>query len=177
MLAAATWCGTFIHSTAAERAIFAAHQFQHGNYRGVQTERWHSARLELLGRFFKQRRRSPSESLATSAIGAIGFYADMKVYDLHGLVDTHIAHLPPPSTAGRGRPGHERRDLAYTIGLRPTYLMFSRSLTPDPEDLHRYVPEALRPTVDREYQPVTVWLNDPRNRERGYFTFYERRHR
>ena len=96
MLAAATWCGTFIHSTAAERAIFAAHQFQHGNYRGVQTERWHSARLELLGRFFKQRRRSPSESLATSAIGAIGFYADMKVYDFHGLVDTHIAHSPRP---------------------------------------------------------------------------------
>ena len=94
----------------------------------MQIERWHVARLSVIGRFFDGYRRDPSESLATTAIGAIGYYADMQIYDIHGLVDIHIAHMPPPPGFGTRRPGHGRSDLKYTFSLKPTYVMFSRDL-------------------------------------------------
>ncbi len=167
---------TFFPSTPLERSFFASPPQQHGNYRGVQIERWHVARLSAIGRFFDGYRRDPSESLATAAIGAIGFYADMQILDFHGLVDTHIAHLPPPPNMGRGRAGHERQDLPYTFSLQPTYVMFSRDLTPEPIELWRYLrDDTLKAHVDKEYVHQSVWLTDVRNGESGYFTFFERR--
>ena len=67
-----------------------------------------------------------------------------RFYDIHGLVDTHIAHMPPPPDFARRRAGHGRSDLQYTFSLEPTYVMFSRDLTPEPIDLWRYVPADLR---------------------------------
>jgi hypothetical protein len=166
---------TFFPSTPLERSFFASPPQQHGNYRGVQIERWHVARLTVIGHFFDRYRRDPSESLATTAIGAIGFYADMQIYDIHGLVDTHIAHMPTPPDFARRRAGHGRSDLRYTFALAPTYVMFSRDLTPEPIDLWRYVPADLRATVERDYTHASAWLTDTRNGESGYFTFFERR--
>ena len=166
---------TFFPSTPLERSFFASPPQQHGDYRGVQIERWHVARLTVIGKFFDDYRRDPSESLATTAIGAIGYYADMQIYDIHGLVDTHIAHTPPPPDFGKRRPGHGRMDLPYTFGLKPTYVMFSRDLTPEPIELWRYVPDDMRPAVERDYVHRSVQLADERNAERGYFTFFERR--
>jgi arabinofuranosyltransferase len=166
---------TFFPSTILERSFFASPPQQHGDYRGVQIERWHVARLSVIGKFFKTYRRDASESLATPAIGAIGYYSDMRVYDVHGLVDTHIAHMPPPPNFAQRRPGHGRIDLPYTFSLEPTYVMFSRDLTPKPIELWNYVPEELRPIVDRDYVHQSVWLVDERNAESGYFTFFERR--
>lgn len=170
-----TALATFFPSTVLERSFFASPPQQHGNYRGVQIERWHVARLSVIGRFFRGYRRDPSESLATTAIGAIGYYSDMRVYDIHGLVDTHIAHMPPPPDFGRLRPGHGRKDLPYTFSLEPTYVMFSRDLTPAPIELWRYIDNALRPVVERDYVHRAVWLVDDANGQRGYFTFLERR--
>lgn len=174
-LVAFTAAATFFPSTILERSFFASPPQQHGNYRGVQIERWHVARLSVIGRFFDGYRRDPSESLATTAIGAIGYYADMQIYDIHGLVDVHIAHMPPPPDFGKRRAGHGRSDLRYTFSQKPTYVMFSRDLSPEPVDLWRYVPDDLRAEVDRDYAPASVQLTDERNRERGYFTFFERR--
>ena len=174
-LVAFTALATFFPSTVLERSFFDSPPQQHGNYRGVQIERWHVARLSVIGHFFDGYRRDPSESLATTAIGAIGYYADMQIYDIHGLVDVHIAHMPPPPGFGTRRPGHGRSDLRYTFSLEPTYVMFSRDLSAAPVDLWRYVPEDLRAEVDRDYAPTSAWLTDERNNERGFFTFFERR--
>jgi len=170
-----TLAGTFFPSTRLERGFFATPPVQHGDWRGVQTERWHVARLSVIGQFFRDYRRDYNESLATSAIGAIGYYSDMRVDDVHGLVDPHIAHLPAPPDFAKHRPGHGRTDLAYSLSLRPTYFMFPRELTPQPITLWQYVPEPLRASVDRDYVHRSVWLTDPRNAEAGYFTFFERR--
>ena len=175
VLLAVTLAATFFPSTPLERSFFYTPPQQHGDYRGVQTERWHVARLSTIGRFFGEYRRDYSESVATSAIGAIGYYANMRVLDMHGLVDTHIAHLPAPPDLGTRRPGHGREDLEYTLSLQPTYVMFSRDLTSAPTDLWRYVPEALRASVDRAYVATSVRLDDSVNAESGYFTFFERR--
>ncbi|MCB1035046.1 MAG: hypothetical protein KDD47_14560, partial [Acidobacteria bacterium] len=40
--------GTFVHSTPFEKDLFAKAPRQHGTFRGVETERWHVARLSLL---------------------------------------------------------------------------------------------------------------------------------
>ncbi len=175
LLIAITAAGTFFPSTRLERGFFASPPQQHGDWRGVLIERWHVARLSVIGRFFRGYRRDYSESLATSAIGAIGYYADMTVYDVHGLVDTHIAHLPAPPDFAEHRAGHGRSDLPYTLDQRPTYFMFPRDLTETPGDLWQYVPEALRDRMDRDYLHRSVWLVDPVNHEQGFFTFFERR--
>lgn len=166
---------TFFPSTPLERSFFASPPQQHGDYRGVQIERWHVARLSVIGRFFRGYRRDPTESLATTAIGAIGYHADMQIYDIHGLVDTHIAHLPAPPDFAKHRAGHGRMDLPYTFSLKPVYVMFSRDLTAEPIDLWRYLPDELRAAVERDYVHTSKWLTDERNGEAGYFTFFERR--
>jgi hypothetical protein len=174
-LVAFTMAATFFPSTPLERSFFYAPPQQFGAYRGVIVSRWHVNRLTVLGKFFDRYRRDRSESLATTAIGAIGYYADMQVLDMHGLVDTHIAHMPPPPDFGWGRPGHGRKDYPYTFSLRPTYVMFSRDLTPRPIELWNYVPEDMRVAVEQEYVHRSVWIQDPANAEDGYFTFFERR--
>ena len=166
---------TLFPSTPLERSFFASPPQQHGDYRGVQIERWHVARLSVIGRFFNTYRRDPTERLATTAIGAIGYYADMQIDDIHGLVDTYIAHMPPPPDFAKHRAGHGRIHLRYTFSLEPTYVMFSRDLTTQPIDLWRYVPADLRAAVERDYVHTSRWLTDGRNGESGYFTFFERR--
>jgi hypothetical protein len=83
--------------------------------------------------------------------------------------------MPTPPDFARRRAGHGRSDLRYTFALAPTYVMFSRDLTPEPIDLWRYVPADLRATVERDYTHASAWLTDSRNGESGYFTFFERR--
>ena len=120
-----TAAATCFPSTPLERSFFYAPPQQFGAYRGVVTSRWHVRRLAVIGQFFNRYRRDAAESLATTAIGAVGYYADMQVLDIHGLVDVHIAHMRA-ARFGMARPGHGRKDLPYTFALRPTYVMFSR---------------------------------------------------
>ena len=83
--------------------------------------------------------------------------------------------MPPPPDFAKRRAGHGRSDLRYTFSLEPTYVMFSRDLTPQPIDLWRYVPDELR--ADRRTRlRAPLGVADRRaQRESGYFTFFERR--
>lgn len=169
---------TAAHSTPIDSRLFPKPPRQHGHYAGVKTERWHVARLSLIGHFFRSYRQSTDESLATDAIGAISFYSGLKVYGFHGLVDKHIARRQSAgATPGLGLPGHEKEGALYVLSKRPTYVMFSRLLTPlplgYPNDLEGEVAAVLR----REYVPVSVELEDKVNGETGYFTFYQRKDR
>ncbi len=67
----------------------------------------------------------PDESIATQAIGAIGYYSERSIIDILGLVDEHIAHLPV--RVGRGFPGHEKHDAVYTLSRNPTYIVLGHS--------------------------------------------------
>jgi hypothetical protein len=168
---------TGIHSTPLDPRIFPKPPLQHGHFAGVQTERWHSARLSLIGDFFREHRRSPGESLATDAIGAIGYYSQMRVYDIHGLVDPHIAHERRRGEA-EGllvKPGHQRGDLKYILSKDPTYIMFDRRFTAEPGGYPGGVGPAVRELLERDFEPVSVWLDDAVNAESGYFTFCARR--
>ena len=166
---------TLVHSTRAEKHLFVKPSQQHGNFQGVRIERWHVARLSLIGRFFRDHRRSPDESLATSAIGAIGYYSDMTMLDFHGLVDRHIARTAVPDIKRMGRAGHQKTDFPYLFAKSPTYIMLTRELTPEPADLRRFAPPGVWDLVAGNYGPRSVWLTDTVNGEAGYFTFLVRR--
>src|SRR5260221_3552567 len=72
LVVAVAAAATALSSTPLAGSIFRVAQWQHGNHRGVLAERWYVARFSLIGRFFEQNRRGPSETLATRTIGAIG---------------------------------------------------------------------------------------------------------
>ena len=175
MLVVVAMAAAAFHSVPVEVRFFARPEQQHGNYRGIEVERWSVARLETIGRFFRGYRQSPAESLATDAIGAIGWYSEMKIFDYFGLVDPHIAHLPVAAGREKDLAGHQKTDFSHVVAKRPTYLMFSRLLTPTEQDAWASVPPTVRPAVEAEYEPRAVWLDDARNGESGFFTFYQRK--
>lgn len=168
---------TLFHSTPLERHFVAESRYQHGNYEGVQTARWHVSRLSLIGRFFSEHRRSQEESLATNAIGVIGYLADFSVLDFHGLVDVHIARAPIQQHQRSALTGHQREDYPYLLAKKPTYIMFGRELTRNPDDIERFAPPEAWRLAQRDYVVRSVWLDDTVNHQAGYFTFMERRDR
>jgi arabinofuranosyltransferase len=160
--------GSLVHSTPLEARLFDPPRFMHGNWRGVETERWHVARLTAIGRFFAGHARAADESLATDAIGAIGWYSGIAIRDVHGLVDPEIAHRRD-DRVGRGFPGHERIDLVGALAGRPTFVMFTRELEP-----RRPRRIGLPADAAAAYRLESVWLEDPGNGEAGWFSFLER---
>jgi hypothetical protein len=90
-----------------------------------QLERFsHEARLargwSRMGRAL--RRAAPRDaSLATVAIGAIGFHSDLTIIDPHGLVFPEIAH--GRRALGKGFPGHEKFDVEAVLARKPDYLL------------------------------------------------------
>ncbi len=162
---------TFIHSTPLEKNIFRKPPFQHGHFRGVQTERWHTTRLSMIGKFFNEYKNSTDESLATAAIGVISYYADMKIYDFYGLVDSQIAHKQI-NGIGFGFPGHEKKDIVYLLSKRPTYFMFTRELSKEPLNYPSYN-EIADKMIRENYKLTSIWMVDRENNEEGYFSFLE----
>jgi hypothetical protein len=128
----------------------------------------------LLGRFFEGYRQSSEESLATNAIGVIGYLGNFNVYDFYGVVDVHIARLQIPPQKRDALTGHQKEDYPYVLGKKPTYLMFERELTPTPADIERFIPVGVWPLVRSDYVVRSVWLTDEVNHEAGYFSFLER---
>lgn len=75
---------------------------------------------KLLGEWLRAHAQ-PGDTMATRAIGALGYYAKIPCFDLLGIVDEHIAHLPL-------EPGqltaHGKSDLIHVIRKEPTYVVF-----------------------------------------------------
>lgn len=162
---------TFIQSTPLEEKFFKIPAFMHGTYRGVQTERWHSARLTLIGKFFNRYKKSKNESLTTRAIGAISYYSKMKVYDQNGLVDPEIAHQKGVDL-GKGFPGHEKANLFHVLSKKPNYVVFDRRIYKKPRRIPNYGSE-INTFIRKNYRLSSYWLEDRVNDEKGYLTFLE----
>ncbi|MEE9295225.1 MAG: hypothetical protein V3W34_09745 [Phycisphaerae bacterium] len=67
------------------------------------------------------RNAAADSSIACVPIGAVGYYSRLHVYDMTGLTDKHIAHLPVHT--GSGWAGHEKHDGPYILSKKPTYLL------------------------------------------------------
>jgi arabinofuranosyltransferase len=78
----------------------------------------------------------PGEGLIEGAIGVIGYYTDLFIYDPHGLVSPEVAHRAAPRR--RMAAGHDKTvEWSYFLKDRPTY--FCASLW--------YVPRGLTPVI------------------------------
>ena len=165
-----------IQSTPLEKKLFGQKMVKptHGNFRGVEKERWAAARLSLIGKFFNEYKVDYNESLAIYAIGAISYYADMKIIDRTGLVDKHIARRSRGGKIiGSGKAGHEKKDDLYVLSKKPTYFMFNRQLTEKPLERPVYADNRVNEIIRKNYKLTSVWLTDTVNDEEGYFTFLE----
>ena len=161
---------TLLHSTPADALLFRRPPMMHGHYLGVQTERMATRRFVTVGRFFDRHKRNPQETLATPVIGAIGYYSNMRILDMLGLTDPHIAHAPPAQSLGLGFPGHERADLLYVVRRRPTYVLLA--LDPDPVTMPEGSHEALS-LLRSAYVQRNVWYQDSMTGFQGYVHFLE----
>jgi hypothetical protein len=173
MLIGIAFTGTFLQSTSLEKVIYKKPSITHGQYQGVQFERWNTNRLSLIGKFFNEYKHNGNESLATDAIGAVSYYSDLMVYSIHGLVDPRIATMESENL-GKGFPGHEKSDISYTLSKNPTYFIFSRELTNKPSTYPMYSNKVNILLLDK-YNLVYKWLVDEKNNESGYFTFLQRK--
>ncbi|MBW2387197.1 MAG: hypothetical protein JRG89_02065 [Deltaproteobacteria bacterium] len=169
--------GSLFHSTPLESRWVEKPELMHGNYRGVESERWFVARHRVIGEFFA-RYGQPGESLATGAIGVVAYFSGLAVYDVHGITDAHIAHHGyPQAVLGSGLPGHEKTDYPYVFAKQPTFYMFSRKLRKEPLAGLPLLVDEVDELVAREYRVGSVQLVDKTNGQSGYFSFLERRDR
>lgn len=72
----------------------------------------------------------PGASLATIAVGAVGYHSGLALVDPHGLLDPAIARQDRP--LGAGRAGHEKFDPARVLSRRPDYLLIDNYPRPRP---------------------------------------------
>jgi len=173
-LALASIGGVLLQSTPYETAIFAATPLMHGTYRGVHVERWHVNRFQVIGEFLRSQMRSADDSVLTYDIGVVGYITRLKIYDALGIVDPVVAHARVDKPLGGGLAGHEKQDLDYSYSHRPTFVMYTVQLRPQPAAWPVY-PGDLARRVQADYELKSVWLTDARNGEQGYFTYLERR--
>jgi hypothetical protein len=60
----------------------------------------------------------PTCLMATEPAGAVAYHSHLRIIDMLGVNDLHIAHLEVAGM-GRGSAGHEKRDFAYVLSRRP----------------------------------------------------------
>jgi hypothetical protein len=60
----------------------------------------------------------PQTLMATEPAGAVAYLSGLRIVDMLGVNDLHIAHLPVAGM-GRGTAGHEKRDLEYVLSREP----------------------------------------------------------
>jgi arabinofuranosyltransferase len=92
-----------------------------------------------------------NETAAMVPIGAVGYYSDLYIHDMMGLVDAHIANKK--TVLGKGWAGHEKHDGPYILSKKPTYLLLGniqvydyRLDMSDPQ----FVKPSIKPIRERE---------------------------
>lgn len=97
----------------------------------------------------------PGETMAARAIGILGYYGKIPCFDLLGIVDEHIAHLPlKPGQAT----AHGKSDLIHIIRKKPTYVFF---MLHNPEKMG-YRPFKIHLDIDRNRaKPMLLFKYDP----------------
>jgi hypothetical protein len=169
------------HSTPLERDRFGRPAVLEGTWRGIEFQRWNTARLSQIGRFFHDYQHTPDETVATRGVGAMAYYSGLRVIDVLGIVDPHIARVQyQEGLIVHELPGHSKRDWPYVLARKPTFLVLRNRLLPEPNVLEKLTGDMRQPEkeqVAREYRVVSQWMDDPVTGESGYFSFLERKDR
>jgi len=95
----------------------------------------------------------PGDSLVVGAIGSIGYYSELFIYDRFGLVTREVALRPRPVDRILRAPGHDGKvSRSFFLDQHPTYIVHLALRGPD-------IAERLRTTADawRQFQAGTLW--------------------
>lgn len=71
----------------------------------------------------------PDATVATTTIGAVGYFSGLHVYDIVGLTQPEVARdgeLIPAELTRRNYIGHEKHNTAWVIAQRPDIILFER---------------------------------------------------
>ena len=92
----------------------------------TELQQWHRMRKNvnewtIMGRMLKRIAR-PGDSYVGAAIGAVGYYSGLTVYDMCGLVDREVARRKAENPVPRS-PGHDKYvEPEFFLPRRPTFL-------------------------------------------------------
>ncbi|RME59675.1 MAG: hypothetical protein D6780_04720, partial [Candidatus Dadabacteria bacterium] len=90
-------------------------EYEQWQYMRRNTYRW-----TVLGNFLKERYK-PEDSLVRGAIGAVGYFSGMKLYDKAGLTNRFVSKRELPKRLRS--PGHDKSvDESYFLRYKPTLL-------------------------------------------------------
>ncbi len=124
----------------------------------------------------------PQSVAASTPAGAIAYYSHLRIIDMLGLNDVHIAHY---GHAGRGwkRAGHEKGDGRYVLSRSPDFVLLGNvAVLPRPLDEDEMPGKLIHtseyeiwadPDFHRQYERVSVDLGGPDIFR--YFTFYKKK--
>ena len=156
--------------------VIGSHYGSYKFQRQVEVPQW-----RRVGKWLAQH-AGPRESLAVVPIGAVAYYSGLRVYDMLGLTDAHIAHRQMPDL-GSGWAGHEKHDGQYILRQRPTYLLLGNiDVTAKPRDAKQrpFIPYENPHIFAREQDIYTKGKLFERYRPRSvelapgqYLNFYE----
>ena len=113
--------------------------FRHGNWpRHTEYERWRDS-IESITHIKKialtlKETFDPKDSIVFGAIGALGYYSGLHIYDKYGLINRLIAMRELDESEAVRMPGHEKRvDEGFYLHLEPTILKFEIIDGPPPD--------------------------------------------
>lgn len=125
---------------------------------------------------------APGALVAATPAGAIAYYGNLRVIDMLGLNDVHIAHVAVASM-GSGRAGHEKGDGAYVLRRRPDAILLGNvAVLPFALDSARMARKLVHsserqiwadPAFHRDYELVSIPLES--SGPFRYLTFARRR--
>lgn len=79
---------------------------------------------------------NPEETIAVMPVGTIGYFSGMKVLDMAGILNPHIAKEPFDEKYSRHwRPGHNKGDGYYILSQKPEYIQLVDYLTTSPQSI------------------------------------------
>lgn len=98
-------------------------------YARFQKEADYARQWKQIGRWLHE--HAPADaSVATIAIGAVGYYSDLRIVDPFGLIDPEISRSE--QALGAGYAGHEKFDIDRIFAKRPDYILLVNYLTLQP---------------------------------------------
>jgi hypothetical protein len=123
-----------------------------------------------MGQYMKE--RFPQNwSVATLAIGAIGYYSELQILDMYGIVDSHIAHRV--IRTGGGYAGHEKHDNAYILNRRPDVILLDNQFHQKPGKLLLWGEAA--PEMEKHPEFKRSYVYKPVLTNSGYINLFIRK--
>jgi arabinofuranosyltransferase len=138
-------------------------------------------RLAQAGRWLDAH-ASPEAIVASTPAGSIAYHMNLRVIDMLGLNDVHIAHTDNMDL-GKGRAGHEKGDGKYVLSRSPDYILMGNvAVLPYPLDKDLMAKKLVRkseheiwaePSFHERYELVCIRLSD--TGVFRYFTFFQKK--